>query len=169
MNLLWESNFGDSGHVSQRDSSPFFNLMFSPPLWFFRRVKADLLIKESNNHKVSSAGCHKGCNDDYLQFNHDKTPTNPTINKMGLLREALSEDQEPTPTTSKGSGRGGKAFGKEKKKISFASLCSFQCLELIKAVKKKNQLKMSIMKELLSHRTQCPFFFFSVITQEFPS
>lgn len=27
--LLWESKFGDSGHVSQRDSAPFFNLMFS--------------------------------------------------------------------------------------------------------------------------------------------
>lgn len=80
---------------------------------------------------------------------------------MGLLREALSEDQEPTPTTSKGLGR--KGFWKEKS--SSASLCSFQCLELINAV--KNQLKMSIMKELLSHRTRCPFL--SVITQEFPS
>lgn len=27
--LLWESSLGDSGHVSQRDSSPFFNFVFS--------------------------------------------------------------------------------------------------------------------------------------------
>ena len=53
--LIWESKFGDYGHISQWYSTPSFTLCFLSLL--FWGVEGDLLIKSSkrsNNHKVSS-------------------------------------------------------------------------------------------------------------------
>lgn len=168
MNLLWESNFGDSGHVSQRDSSPFFNLMFSPLFGFSAELRQTCSLRRAIIIKSHQQAATRAVMMIICSLIMTKLPPIPLLTRWGCSGRLCQRTRSQLPRLPKAQG-GEEKLLEGKKKISFASLCSFQCLELIKAVKKKSIKNVYNERITKSQNTVPIFFFFSVITQEFPS
>lgn len=102
-----EAGVASCGNAARETPGTFPNgtvllfLTWCFPSLLLHWVKADLLIKESNNHKVSSAGCHKGCNDDYLQFNHGKLPPIPLLTRWGCSGRLCQRSRSQLPRLPK--------------------------------------------------------------------
>lgn len=162
MNLLWESNFGDSGHVSQRDSSPFFNLMFSPLFGFSAELRQTCSLRRAIIIKSHQQAATRAVMMIICSLIMTKLPPIPLLTGWGCSGRLCQRTRSQLPRLPKAQGGEEKLLEGKKKNL----LCIPVQLPVFRtdqsSQKKKNQLKMSIMKELLSHRTQCPFFFFSV-------